>query len=127
MNIVVICALALLTTFVVVFINQYKPEFSALTITAASAIVLSVVAKNAIPLLNEYFDIAKNCGIDSDLFTILIKSTGISYLTVFTSDLCKDFGQNALCSKVELAGKISVLIIASPMLIEIIDVVSDLL
>lgn len=127
MNIISICALALLTTFVVVFINQYRPEFSALTVTAASAIILSVLAKNAIPLINQYFDIAKNSGIDGGLFTILIKSMGISYLTVFTSDLCKDFGQNSLCSKIEMAGKISVIIIASPMLIKIIEVVSDLL
>lgn len=127
MNITVICALSLLTAFVVVFINQYRPEFSALTITAASAIILSVVAKNAIPILNQYFGIAQDSGIDSNIFTILIKTTGISYLTVFTSDLCKDFGQNSLCSKVELTGKISVIIIASPMLLKIIQVISDLI
>lgn len=127
MNITVICALSLLTAFIVVFLNQYRPEFSVLTITAASAIILSVIAKNALPLINQYFGFAKNSGIDSSLFTILIKSMGISYLTVFTSDLCKDFGQNSLCSKVELAGKISIIIIASPMLLKIIQVASDLL
>lgn len=127
MNIATICSLALITTFVVVFINQYRPEFSSLTITAASAIILTVIAKNALPLINQYFGIAKNSGISSELFTIIIKSVGISYMTVFTSDLCKDFGQNSLCSKVEMAGKISVIIIASPLIIKIIEITSELI
>lgn len=127
MNIATICSLALITAFVVVFINQYRPEFSSLTITAASAIILTVIAKNALPLINQYLGIAKNSGISSELFTIIIKSVGISYMTVFTSDLCKDFGQNSLCSKVEMAGKISVIIIASPLIIKIIEITSELI
>ena len=127
MNIATICSLALITAFVVVFINQYRPEFSSLTITAASAIILTVIAKNALPLINQYLGIAKNGGISSELFTIIIKSVGISYMTVFTSDLCKDFGQNSLCSKVEMAGKISVIIIASPLIIKIIEITSELI
>ena len=77
--------------------------------------------------INQYFGIAKNSGISSELFTIIIKSVGISYMTVFTSDLCKDFGQNSLCSKVEMAGKISVIIIASPLIIKIIEITSELI
>ena len=127
MNIATICSLALITAFVVVFINQYRPEFSSLTITAASAIILTVIAKNALPLINQYLGIAKNSGISSELFTIIIKSVGISYMTVFTSDLCKDFGQNSLCAKVEMAGKISVIIIASPLIIKIIEITSELI
>ena len=127
MNIVTVCSLALITTILVVFINQYRPEFSTLTVTAASAIILTVVAKNAFPLLEEYLGIAKNNGINSELFTIIIKSMGISYLTTFTSDLCRDFGQTSLCSKVEIAGKISIIIIASPLIIKIIEITSELI
>lgn len=127
MNIATICALALITAFVVIFINQYRPEFSALTITAASAIILTVIAKNAIPLISQYFGIAKTSGINSELFTIIIKSVGISYMTVFTSDLCRDFGQHSLCSKVEMAGKISVIIIASPLIIKIVELTGELI
>ena len=127
MNIVTICALALITTVTVVFINQYRPEFSTLTITAASAIILTVVAKNISPLLQQYIGIAQSSGINSDLFAIIIKAMGISYLTIFTSDICKDFGQYSLCSKVETAGKILVLLIASPLIIQIIEVTGKLL
>ena len=127
MNIVTICAMALVTAFIVIFINQYRPEFSSLTITAASAIILTVVAKNVFPLLNEYYGIAKNSGISSELFTIIIKSVGISYMTAFTSDLCKDFGQNSLCSKVEMSGKISVIIIASPLIVKIIELTGEMI
>ena len=127
MNISTVCALALITAFIVIFINQYRPEFSSLTITAASVIILTIVAKNALPLINEYFGVAKNSGISSELFTIIIKCVGISYMTAFTSDLCKDFGQNSLCSKVEMAGKISVIIIASPLIIKIIELTGEMI
>lgn len=122
-----ICALALLTVFIVVFINQYKPEFSAITITAASSIILCVIFKNATPIINQFFGLANDNGIDGDVFEIIIKTMGISYLTAFTSDLCKDFGQNSLCSKVETAGKISVIIIASPMIVKIIEFAGELI
>lgn len=50
---------------------------------------------------------------------ILLKSLGICFLCQFSSDACKDAGQSALASKVELAGKLMIVLIALPMIEDI--------
>ncbi len=127
MDILSIVALAIITLFISLFIKQYKPEFSALITVCSSVIILSIVAEKLEPLLNTYIGIAESSNINSSLFTIMVKAVGISYLTTFTSEICRDFGQSSLAGKVELFGKITLLVIASPMILKIIDVAGELM
>lgn len=127
MDIFAVCALALLTSVICIFIKQYKPEFGAITVIASTVMILSFAAKYAGALISTYFGLAESVGVDSDIFEVLIKSLGITYLTVFTAELCRDFGQNSLAVKVETAGKISVIILATPMIVNIIKIAGSLI
>ena len=44
-----------------------------------------------------------------------MKTLGICFLTQFAVDSCKDAGESALASKVELAGKVTVVVMALPL------------
>ena len=127
MDIFAICALALMTAVIGIFIKQYRPEFGALIVVACSVVILCFVAKYVGSLISTYTSIVKASGIKTDVFEVLIKSLGISYLTVFTAELCRDFGQNSIALKVESAGKICLIILATPMILSIIDVAQGLL
>ena len=47
--------------------------------------------------------------------SMLIRATGIALIAEFGCQLCKDAGESALASKVELAGKISILVLSLPL------------
>lgn len=66
-------------------------------------------------------------GVNTNYTGTLLKSLGICFICQFSSDICKDAGQNALSSKVELAGKIMILILALPLIDEVLSTATSLL
>jgi stage III sporulation protein AD len=56
-----------------------------------------------------------------------MKVMGIAYLTEFGSLICRDAGENAVGSKLELCGKIMVLVLALPIFSAALDMIFDLI
>lgn len=54
---------------------------------------------------------------------ILVKIIGITYLSEFSSDLCKDAGANTLASQMELFGKLSILVLCMPVMTALLETV----
>ena len=60
-------------------------------------------------------------------FPVIIKVLAVAYITDFTAQLCRDSGENAIGSKVELAGKVMIFYLAMPVLSAILELISSLL
>jgi stage III sporulation protein AD len=65
--------------------------------------------------------------LEAGYFRILLKITGITYLSDFASSLCKDAGYSAIAGQIELFGKISVLAISSPVILSLIETIDSFL
>lgn len=127
MEIFSIVALTLITAILVIFIKQYRPEI-ALTLSAgAGAIILLAIISKAVPLLNSFSSIINSAGIKAEYVSIMLKSLGICYLTQFSCDICNDFGQTSLGSKIELCGKIMLGIVALPMMVSLISTITKMI
>ena len=61
-------------------------------------------------------ELLENTGLERELFTPLLKIIGISLVSRLGADLCKDAGQGALSSLVELSGTLCALLAAAPLL-----------
>ena len=55
----------------------------------------------------------------------LLKIIGIAYIAEFGAQITKDAGQGAIASKIELAGKILILVMAIPILTVVVKLFSD--
>ena len=58
---------------------------------------------------------------------ILLKSVGISLVVSTAADICRDCGENAIASKVELLGKCEILLLSLPLLKEITALITNVL
>ena len=126
MNIVKICAVALLGTVVIFIVKPLKREFSSLITVAVSLTLLLAgvtlfypTAKNLVEnmTVNEF----------SPYISTVMKTLGIALLTEITSDLCADAGEASLGAKVELAGKAEILLICLPLINEILEMARNLI
>lgn len=59
----------------------------------------------------------------SSYIKLLVKIIGITYLSEFSSDLCKDAGANTLGTQVELFGKLSILVLCMPIMTSLLETV----
>lgn len=57
----------------------------------------------------------------------ILKIIGIAYIAEFGSQITKDAGQGAIAAKIEMAGKILILVMAIPILTVIIETVISLI
>ncbi len=117
---------ALAAAVLIVTVKQYKPELALPLGIAAGAVVLTAVVSFAMPLVSQLKSIAENSGIKNEYFILMLKSLGICYITQFAADICTDFGQSSLASKIELFGKVALAAVNLPLIISLINTVSNL-
>ena len=122
-----ILALALTAAFCGVALKKYAPETSVVIAVAAGAVILIEVLLRVSPVVQEIGGLLSRAGLDGSYGTVLLKSLGICLVCQFTSEACRDAGQAALASKVELAAKLSLLLIAFPLLEGILGTAAGLL
>ena len=129
MNIFTIIAIGIIGSLLSVTIKSYRPEYGLITGIATGIIILSLTCDNVFKVIEELREIILKTVIDIKYFKITLKVIGISYITQFSSEICKDAGENAISTKIEAAGKICVMLLTIPvisgflnMIITILDV-----
>ena len=65
-------------------------------------------------------------GLSSEEAGVILKAAGISVAGEYGAQLCRDAGEGALAQRVDMAVRISILVIASPLLLRAISVFSEL-
>ena len=118
---------AFASVFIIVLLKQYKPEFVVhISILAGILIFLMILPKLSaiLELLNNF---TEKLGVNSQFFGILLKITGIAYLAEFASDICKDSGETAIASKVELGAKVIIIAMSIPILGAVLETIIEIL
>jgi stage III sporulation protein AD len=67
--------------------------------------------------------IASQAKVSNVYVETLLKIIGIAYIAEFGAQVTKDAGQGAIASKIELAGKILILVMAIPILTVVIETI----
>lgn len=84
-----------------------------------------------LPLLDEVLQVfrrvADEAGLNQLYLSVLLKIIAVSYVAEFAASLCRDAGESALAAKVELAAKVVVLLLAVPIVVNILDSVVNIL
>lgn len=127
MSIYGLIGLSIVSCIVVIVVKQYKPEFALITTIVAGSVILFMLLGRFTSVFNELKLISESAGIKSEYMEVMLKGLGICYLTQFSSDICNDFGQSSLASKIELCGKITLAVLSIPLLKSLIETISKIL
>ena len=65
--------------------------------------------------------------IDGTYLDTILKMLGITYITQFASDLCRDAGYSAISSQMELFARVSVLFLSFPVLLALVEMIGEVL
>ena len=121
MDLFAICIAAVAATILAVTLKRYNPEISMLLAIGAGVIIFVLVLNQIPQALSQINTLLSRAGMPLQYGQVLFKALGICFLCQFSSDACKDAGQSAPASKVELAGKLMIVLLALPMLEDIIN------
>ncbi len=127
MDIVKIIGVGLLALIIIIILKQYKPEFTVYVSIIAGAIILFMVIGKIQAIINLLSNLTSKIGTGSQFLKILLKITGIAILTEFAVSICKDSGETAIASKIDLGGKIIIISISIPIITALLELVINIL
>ena len=108
---VIICEILIYT-----LLKQVRPEFAVLSEAAAACVLIFMLGDQLKTSLSAFDGLFEGTGLSGGYISVLIKVLGISLVTQFSSDMCRDAGESALASKVEFAGKIMITAASVPVI-----------
>ena len=127
MDIFMVVGLGVTAAVLAVLLRQYKPEYAMMTGLAAGVIILIYIIVASKPVISEAAALFDKANIKTSYGAILLKSLGICFVAQLAADACRDAGESAIASKVELAGKFTVIIIALPLFEQVAELAINLL
>ena len=127
MDMTSIVALGIIGAALSVLLKQYHKEYAMVVSLVTGLLILFFIIGQLTPILEELQTLYQSSQEVQSYLPILFKSIGICFLTQIASDTCRDAGESAIASKVEMAGKIAVLLISLPLFRQILSVGAQLI
>lgn len=123
MDILQIVLLGIVTSLLYVVLKDNIPSFAFfLLVVAGAAIMLLIIGK-----VGSVFELIETLGTKASIDTIylatIMKIIAISYIAELGMHLTKDAGLESIASKIELAGKITILLLAIPIITAVIEAI----
>lgn len=127
MEILQITAIAIGGVIMAAVVKTFKPEFSIYVVLSVVLIIFLLALDQLTSVFQFLSTIYDNMTYGKDFFPIVVKVLAVAYLADFTAQLCRDAGEGAIGSKVELAGKIVIFYLSMPVLLSILDLIQSIL
>lgn len=121
MEIVQVVGLGLIAALFVLVLKEYRPEMAMQVSLIAGVIILLLVVNRIVGALHVITETAVAAGINLIYLQTLLRVIGIAYLAEFGAQICRDAGEGSIASRVELAAKVIILVMAVPVIVEIME------
>ena len=100
--------------FLALFLKQTKPEY-AVCVSAGTGILLLFLVAERLRLVIENIRLIQSAiSIQSAYIQVLLKIIGITYISEFAADICRDAGCAAVAGQIGVFAKLSILAVSMP-------------
>ncbi|UQZ82071.1 Stage III sporulation protein AC/AD protein family protein [Paenibacillus konkukensis] len=126
-EIIQIVGLGLIATVLILIIKEQKPMFAFLLAAFTGIVIFLFLIGKIASVIKVLEDLANNAHINMIFLKTILKIIGIAYIAEFGAQIVRDAGQESIASKIELSGKILIMVMAIPIVSVIIETVVKLL
>ncbi|WP_055107681.1 stage III sporulation protein AD [Paenibacillus ihumii] len=127
MEMIQIVGLGLIATILILTIKEQKPMFAFLIAVATGIMIFMYLAGKIGGIIEVLEQLAESSGVQMIYLKTILKIIGIAYIAEFGAQIVRDAGQESIASKIELAGKILIMVLAIPIISIIIETVMKML
>ena len=127
MDIIKIIGIGLIALIIIIIVKQYRPEFTIYVSLVAGALILLMVMDKIGSIIDLLTSLSNKTAINNEFLVLLIKITGIAFLTEFAVSICKDSGEVAIANKVDLGGKVIIISMSIPIIASLLETILKIL
>lgn len=126
-NLYSLMGLGIISALICLLLKQYRPEFALTASILCGIVIFLAVIAEMTPLFDMIRSTLDRVQGGNEYTMVIIKALGICYITQLASDTCQDAGERAMAGKIELAGRVAILILSLPMFTQILQTALDLI
>ena len=127
MDITSIAGLGILSAVLCMIVRRFKPDAAIGISIACGVLIMMAVMDMLAPSISAITELTSAAGLDTGYAQALMKALAVCYITQLASDSCRDAGESAIASKIELAGKAAIVAISLPVFASLAELVTDLI
>ncbi len=128
MEVIQIVGLGLVATILIVLLRQSnRSDFALLVSVITGIIIFSMVIDKVKYIVDTLSNLSRSANIEFTYFTTILKIIGIAYIVEFGAQISRDAGEEAIASKIELGGKVIIMVLAMPILLALMDLIIKIL
>ena len=125
-DVIKIIGIGLTALVIVILLKQYKPELSIYISIIAGILILFLTIDKITGIINLLKSISQKASINQAFLNILLKITGIAFLSEFATSVCIDSGEKAIASKIEIGTKVIIITMSMPIITELLELIVEL-
>lgn len=127
MNTGILFALIIIAVLIALGLKKSVPEISALISLGICILLITICISRMRTILKAMDRLSQYIKIDSQYLVLLLKLIGIAYLCEFAAGISKEAGYSAIASQIEMVGKLTMLVVSLPVLLQVLETVLSLL
>ena len=122
-----IIGVGLIALIIIIILKQYRPEFVIYVSIIAGVIILILIMDKVSAIIDLLTSLSNKTVINNEFLVLLIKITGIAFLTEFSVSICKDSGETAIANKVDIGGKVLIISMSMPIIASLLETIIKIL
>jgi len=127
MDILQIVMLGIIASLLYMTLKDINATFAFFLILMTGIIILLVIIQHIGTVFNLITTLGEKANIDGLYMETILKIIGIAYITEIGANITKDAGLESVASKIELAGKILIMVMAIPIITVLVETIMQLL
>ncbi len=121
MILIKIIFIAVITILLSILVSKVNEEYKLYFILIFGIVAVLLIFEELRVHISSMIAVFSNYNIKIDNFGILIKIVGIAYICDFVSMICKDLDYESIGKKIEMSGKLIILVYSFDIILKFID------
>lgn len=123
MEIIQIVLLGIIASVLYIILKDVNKAFAFFLILITGIMIFLMVIRQITVIFQLIESLGEKANVNGMYMTTILKIIGIAYIAELGANLTKDAGLNSVAAKIELAGKIFILLLAVPIITAVIEAI----
>ena len=127
MNMVQIGMIGVLGALLAIQFKGGKTEYGIYMSVAVSIVLFLCIVDRLEIFVRTIDEISRYISVDTGYLSTMLKMIGITYISEFSSSICKDTGYHTIAVQIEVFSKLTILAMGMPILLALLETIQEFL
>ena len=127
MNMVQIGMIGVLGALLAIQFKGGKTEYGIYMSVAVSIVLFLCIVDRLEIFVRTIDEISRYISVDTGYLSTMLKMIGVTYISEFSSSICKDTGYQTIAVQIEVFSKLTILAMGMPILLALLETIQEFL